>query len=175
MGQQRQECPSRQHEPATSSVVAAIRRVQHGRCRSIFLILELGGEGPDCQVVCRLVETWAMLITPGTLRRMTGAWQKAVSRITQAPENRRWGQVKGPTTAVIATLLDYHWEVDPADPFRWRSPCGGDTWELRLDPAEPVPDIQPFAEEVEASVRAATWQRARGTTLERAWNTVAIP
>ena len=147
------------------AVAAAAGGVQHGRCRSTFLALELGASGPEFQAVRRLMETWMMLVTrpherPETLRRVAGVWPKAVRRLLESPAKGRWRQVKGPMTAVIATLLDYHWEVDPADTFLWRSPCGGDAWHLQLDPAEPTPDIEPFVAAVEESIWAASWQRA---------------
>ena len=62
-------------------------------------------------------------------------------------------------TAVIATLLDSAWTVDPSRPLDWAAP-DGEMWHVGVDPVVATPDFQPFVAAVEASVWRRAWQRA---------------
>ena len=83
------------------AVAAAMGGVQHGRCRSTFLALELGASGPESQTARRLLVAWPELLTHASgraamLRRMQRAWPRALTKVYQVGPSKRWFRDKGP-------------------------------------------------------------------------------
>ena len=93
--------------------------------------LILSGWDPFVEIPLRLLMAWAalMMAEPVRGRQMEQIWAKAVYAVTRRG-NKIWQFVKGPITAVVATLLDMGWhEIGPAS---WLEPSGA-IWDLKGD------------------------------------------
>ena len=104
--------------------------------------------------IMELLRVWAS--TPMVRQGAALGLMHAASRVVSAGE-RRWQQVTGPMTAILATLGDLGWKFVGGDHGqRWRDPSEA-LWDL--DPAEPAMLGQLHARMVD-SLEQHRWQLA---------------
>ena len=89
-----------------------------------------------------IVKEWIRLwlgSTPPQCERIDAAWERAFDILHAAKPHARWHYVRGPITAVIATLLDMDWT--PERPDCWIDTVHGGAWYIkqRMDPADLIP------------------------------------
>ena len=116
------------------SAAAAAAGRGPGRCFTSTLAALYGDKDPVLelrrQVLAEWLELWRR--APELHCSVELAWPKLRARLTGA---RRWRQVRGPTAAIIALLMDVRW--DPSSATVWGRPNGVE-WHL---PAGDDPDV----------------------------------
>ena len=113
---------------------AALGRPTAGRCAFTTTRLEYP-EDPIATIVKENLSEWHKLQSrlPDRLRRRVHLqWTSWHQRLH--PAETRWKRVRGPTSSVVATLLDLQWV--PISPTRWISDSGN-----ALDASEPSFDL----------------------------------
>jgi hypothetical protein len=93
-----------------------------GGCTTTAYALTVGQDSdPEINVRMELLRIWLEVVASTSVPKtaLQKVWSQQQQRLA-AP--RKWGQVKGPLGAVLATLHDLGWE--PSEPTRWTEPLG---------------------------------------------------
>ena len=108
----------------------AIAGTGSGRCLTTLLAMHLGTKDPGLELRRQLVLEFCIVwkSSPELHDRIRAAWRHLTPRLW--PSKFRWARVKGPISAVIATLYEAGWT--PAYPDAWRRPTadGSEVWRL---------------------------------------------
>ena len=136
-----------------------------GRCLTTTLALVYGLKDPGVQLrVSLLAEFLSIWKTDTTFhKRVQRAWPFIYQKL-DAAGSRRWNLVRGPISAVIATLCDAGWKAEVAT--RWQRPHLG-SWEVWQIPSSTPPDYSSsefdatgILEDFSEDIRRQQWARA---------------
>jgi ribonuclease HI len=134
------------------AAAAMIRR--SGGCTTTAFALTVGPDSdPMVSIRVELLQCWLQVASTTTVQpvALEKVWCKQAKTLAGP---LRWGKVKGPMGAVIATLMDLGWQ--PEGPTRWGDPQGN-RWQIDPRRAGVIPLV---LAKIRQSCTSLVWRKA---------------